>query len=464
MSKSKSAPTLQDKAPKRGAFALPFPIVTGDKAAGMLGSLALEPEGDPRGWLIENSEQLVAQTEKCLVVHRQLHHLLLDTGAKGHGPSAAQAAVSGSGQEPQGAASSSAAAADGSSFAASSSACSSTNGPEASADSTLRSATLASLNWRKTKLRSELTLANEELWQLKDELASAHAASDQFQEAVDGSCEMELQRLDSEARQLEEHIAARMQLLRQHQASPASVSSASASASSALGVRVRSAPHAAPAAASNRRALQARGPVLGRAVHSPARRPLGGPPMRHSSTPVRPVPSSSAGRPLPRASTPGSSPRRFTPVARSAAVSGAAQLRTPPRSCQPGVAPAPAPTASSLASSPASPKTSRQAGGLTVGSQRASSGSAAGGRWVGNSSAALQLSALNAAATTLHSPRAGGGVTAASGSIATSAATAAAASAAVAQVARNASPAAVVQSLQRLETARCQAQADFWAH
>lgn len=532
VAKSKSAPTLQEQARDRPHFSLPLPDQAGSTSN--ISDGLIVPESDPRDWLVENSERLIAQTEKCLVAHLHLQQLL------GSGEAACASAGRPPGPEdvPPHLAVASADIGSGASAAPAKGTQSRGSSPERTpsaeppqarprgkvkSGSAQAAAQLAALCRRRVELRSDLDLATTEACRLEDELASARAAAQQFQEAVSLSCEAELGRLDAEAKELEEQIVERRHLLLRHfqgastPQPPGNLPNPGPRTASHAATQPLSA--AAVAAAAKRGpaqspgpAVSSRGPSLGRPAAprgplSPPRRPVAGGSSASQPAAAK-APAATARRQLPRTATPGSSPRRrpnadvrFAPLTRgSTTPSHAVQLRTPPRGSQPGAA---AVGSSRSASSPKTPRGNSGAGASGGGSSgsgsaRAASGAVAG-RWqsppgmvpISTLGAAQQCMAptqaraasgttpaggVAAAARAASAANAASGTSATSGSpgipsapnapvaIAAAASAAAAAAAQAAQAARSASPASVVQNLQRLETARCQAQAEFWAH
>jgi len=537
---------------------------------------------DPREWLMENSERLLAQTEKCLVVHRQLQRLLLagetvdgrDNGdikrelgnhgsqeaggragylsrrpAAAHAQQQATAAVEVLTAEMVGATRQSAAVA-----------MKGRRGTEVLG----HRVELAALKRRRAELRSELSYTTEEAFQLQSQISSARSASDKFQEAVTSCCEAELARLNNHARDLEARIAERLEFLKFSE--QASKDAAKGSCNLPPGGRPTSASSSGtPRRTASGGTLVARGPaplVAGvRGPLSPPRRSGGGEASQphHASKAPAPqgassprsaiqatvgtaVPSTTPRRPNGVATPPAGAPtnrrvygrssgsssqlggalassaerHRFTASPGTVVSQHALQLRTPPRSKQaPASTERSAERPGSLALERSTERSSsegcsarlegsrgRLGGSSTLAVNRTRQGSNHSSPRPGSpkpnhglirtalppqlpgvigevqrqassprSPSVLQPGTIQAAAAVAAaasvSMHQAPGVTMASTArtaVATRSAVASSAAASAASAAaRAASPSSVLQSLQHLETVRCQVQADFWS-
>lgn len=168
---------------------------------------------------------------------------------------------------------------------------------------------------------------------MQAELSHVRSSSEEFQQAVTASCELELERLDSEAVQLQEQIRVLCLSLRRQreQQQAAACPAVKVAAVPAVASTAPSNP-VAPVAASGHRQSSLRPvftqpPASDGSMSTPTR-PTGGPPVQSSPARLKSTTATATARNQPPRA-PCSSPRRFAPFPNSAV---AAQLRTPPRS------------------------------------------------------------------------------------------------------------------------------------
>lgn len=138
-------------------------------------------------WLEENASRLAIQTQKCLLIHRQLQDLL-SRGSPRNGASADEVSWQSKTLSLQ--------ALEG-------------------APLDLLEISEVATSERRDKLRADLTLAEEDVNRLKEEIRVEQAAGEQFQEALEAGTKVELRRLKEEVSVLEVRIQDRLDTLRQ---------------------------------------------------------------------------------------------------------------------------------------------------------------------------------------------------------------------------------------------------------
>jgi len=141
-------------------------------------------------WLEENASRLAIQTQKCLLIHRQLQEHLSEGSPTRKGQIGKEAEVAWQ---------------------------SKTLSLQALEGAPLDLLDISEMatSERRDKLRADLGLASEDVKSLREEIRSEQVAGEQFDEALEAGSKVELRRLKEEVSMLEVRIRDRLDTLRQ---------------------------------------------------------------------------------------------------------------------------------------------------------------------------------------------------------------------------------------------------------